>query len=98
MSSPDSPNGRVFDNSSRHRYELDVDGTLAFIDYTRSAGEISFDHTEVPASLGGKGVGSRLAQGALALARDAGLKVVPRCSFIASYIERHPEFAGLTGN
>jgi predicted GNAT family acetyltransferase len=85
----------VTDNVARQRYELQVDGNVAFITYTKDGHQVSFDHTEVPPELGGRGVGSRLARGALELARGQGLKVVPRCSFIAGFVQRHPEFAAL---
>jgi predicted GNAT family acetyltransferase len=39
----------------------------------------------------GKGIASRLVKGALDDARRQGLKVVPLCSFVAAYIDRHPE-------
>jgi uncharacterized protein len=29
------------------------------------------------------------------LARSRGLKVVPRCSFVAGYLRRHPEYQDL---
>jgi hypothetical protein len=38
---------------------------------------------------------AELAHGALELARTQGLKVVPRCSFIANYIRKHTEFQDL---
>ena len=40
-------------------------------------------------------MGGRLAKAALEHAAAQGLKVIPRCSFIAGYIARHPEFADL---
>ncbi|HEX7775877.1 MAG TPA: GNAT family N-acetyltransferase, partial [Parvibaculum sp.] len=51
--------------------------------------------TVVPEELGGKGVGSRLAKGALDAVRAEGLKVVPQCPFIAAYIKKHPEYQPL---
>jgi predicted GNAT family acetyltransferase len=41
----------------------------------------------------GKGVGSKLAGGALTLAKDRGLQVVAQCPFIAAYLKKHPELA-----
>ena len=47
-------------------------------------------HTEVPEALSGQGVGSKLVRGTLDAVRGDGAKVVPRCEFVAAYIERHP--------
>ena len=62
----------VRDNPDRHRYELEVDGHVAFAEYGLTAGVITFIHTEVPKELGGKGVGSTLARGALEDVRRRG--------------------------
>lgn len=81
----------VKDDPAQHRYELEVDGAVAFAEYRLGEGTIDFVHTLVPPSLEGRGVGSRLAQGALADAKARGLKISARCPFIAGYIRRHPE-------
>lgn len=85
----------ITDNAARHRYELAVDGTTAFVTYRRGAGKITFVHTEVPESLAGRGIGGRLARHVLDAARHDGLTVVPLCPFIAAYMERHPEYDDL---
>ncbi|MBX3553047.1 MAG: N-acetyltransferase [Pseudolabrys sp.] len=85
----------VRDNPARHRFELEVDGHLAIAVYSLAPGVITFIHTEVPDALAGRGIGSRLAKGALAQVRARGLKVVPRCPFIRGYIEKHPEWQDL---
>ena len=85
----------VRDNADRHRFELDADGHVAFSNYARAGNVITIQHTEVPKELGGRGIGSALARGVLELARGQGLKVVPRCPFVKSYIDKHPEFADL---
>ena len=85
----------VRDNPARHRFELEVDGHLAIAVYSLAPGVITFIHTEVPEALAGRGIGSRLANGALAQVRARGLKVVPRCPFIRGYIEKHPEWQDL---
>jgi uncharacterized protein len=85
----------VVNNNSQHRYELNVDGHLAATYYKLSDGVITFVHTEVPPELGGKGVGSKLVKGALDQVRADGLKVIPQCPFVKTYIDKHPEYADL---
>jgi predicted GNAT family acetyltransferase len=81
----------VRDDSASQRYELDVEGELAFIDYLRDGHKVVMTHAEVPSALRGGGVGSALVKGALALVRERGEKVVPLCPFVAQYMRRHPE-------
>jgi predicted GNAT family acetyltransferase len=90
-----APSDEVRDNPARHRFELEADGHLAIAVSSLAPGVITFIHTEVPDALAGRGIGSRLAKGALAQVRDRGLKVVPRCPFIRGYIEKHPEWQDL---
>jgi predicted GNAT family acetyltransferase len=85
----------VRDNSERHRFELDTDGQVAFSNYKRDGGVITIMHTEVPAALNGRGIGSALVRGLLDDVRAQGLKVVPLCPFVAGYIAKHPEYADL---
>lgn len=85
----------VRDNTERQRFELDADGHIAFSEYQRAGGVLTIMHTEVPAALGGQGIGSQLVRGLLEIARAQGLKVVARCPFVAGYIDKHPEYADL---
>ena len=85
----------VRDNPTLNRFELDVDGHTAVAYYRLSPGVITFTHTEVPAELSGRGIGSELVRGALAAARARGLKVVPKCPFVAAYMAKHPQFNDL---
>lgn len=81
----------VRDNPSESRYELDTGQGLAFAAYERRDGAIIFTHTEVPAELEGQGIGSRLVKAALGDARHHSLKVIPLCTFVARYFDRHAE-------
>lgn len=85
----------IIDNRGRNRYELTLDGVTAHVDYARAPGVITFIHTIVPEELGGRGVGSKLAQFVLDDARRHGEKVIPKCPFIAAYIKRHSEYQDL---
>lgn len=85
----------VIDNPARQRYELEIAGQIAFINYQRAAGVVTMTYAKVPAELNGQGIGSMLVEGALQLARAQGEQVVPLCSFIAAYMDRHPEYSDL---
>lgn len=87
----------VTDNASEQRFEAWVGGELAGAAYYELADEtITFTHTEVEDRFEGQGVGSALARGALdAVRADGGLRVVPRCSFIKGWIDRHEDYQDL---
>jgi uncharacterized protein len=85
----------VNDNKTEHRFELEVEGHLAAAYYRRSGNVITFEHTEVPPELGGKGVGSSLVRGALDQVRAEGLQVVAQCPFVKAWIEKNPAYADL---
>lgn len=85
----------VVDNPEKHRFEISVDGHTAFTTYRIADGIITFVHTEVPPEFRGKGIGSQLVRGELEAARARGLKVVPKCEFVAGYIDKHPELQDL---
>jgi predicted GNAT family acetyltransferase len=85
----------VIDNPARHRFELAVDGQIAFATYRREPGVLVIPYVESPPSLRGTGVAGRLMQGVLELARREGVKVSPLCPYAAAYIKRHPQYADL---
>ena len=82
-------------NQAANRFETTIEGHTGFISYQDQGDRIVYDHTIVPSELGGKGVGSALVKHALDYARNEGKKVVPTCSFVASYINKHAEYQDL---
>lgn len=79
-------------NAEENQFEVHLNGSKALATYERFEGGISINHTEVPKEISGQGVGSFIAKGVLNYAKTHQLKVKPVCSFISSYIDRHPEF------
>lgn len=73
------------------RFEARFDQGLAICAYRRQGGELLLTHTEVPAALEGRGIAAALVRTALDWARAEGLKVRPLCSYVASYMRRHPD-------
>ena len=87
---------RIVDAPDAGRYEARLDGQLVgFSEYRLRGDRIIFVHTVVLPEFEGRGIGSRLAAGALDDVRVRGLRVVPRCPFIAAYIRGHPAYADL---
>ncbi len=86
----------VRDNKTQNRFELDVEGAVAFANYRLTPTAVIITHTETPRSLRGQGIASELIKGALELIRADGRKVVAGCSFVVDYLAKHPEAADLT--
>jgi predicted GNAT family acetyltransferase len=82
---------KVVNNEKTHRFEIELDGDVAFAEYNLVDHGIILPHTLVPEAFEGKGVGGQLAKAALAYAREKDLKVIPTCPFMAAYITKHPE-------
>jgi len=83
---------KVRQNEKDERFESDVDGGVAYVEYIIDGDEITFTHTEVPKASEGKGVAGKLVAGALVYARGAGLRVIPQCPYVAAYMKRHREY------
>lgn len=88
----------VVDNPDESRFEARLpDGTLAAMAvYERDGGTVIFTHTEVQTEYEGRGIASRLAQGALAAVRENHDRIVPLCPFIRRYVKNHePQYDDL---
>lgn len=76
-------------------FELLLDGHRCVLDYTLSGNIMTITHTGVPNELGGRGLAAELTKFALNHAQEKNWKVVPQCSYAATYIKKHPEYAVL---
>jgi uncharacterized protein len=94
LGTPAAP--QVRDNRDASRFELDVDGQIAFLRYHRTATTLTLVHTEVPVALRGRHLGDRLAKAGIEAARAEGLGLVVTCPFVRTYMKRHPEAASRT--
>ncbi|MEP7762489.1 GNAT family N-acetyltransferase [Sanguibacter sp. 25GB23B1] len=91
-------------DAAEHRFEiLADDGSVAgFLVYdpvaaTTPTGKdtIVMVHTIVQPEHEGQGIGSALARAALDHAREKKMVVIPECSFVRAFVERHPEYQDL---
>jgi predicted GNAT family acetyltransferase len=78
-------------DAAAQRFEAVVEGRRAELDYQLTDNVMRIFHTGVPPALQGRGIAAELARAALDHARGAGWHVEPACSYVRSYMRRHPE-------
>ncbi len=66
---------------------------IAELTYTRGERYATIDHTWIDDELRGSGCGRRLVDAIVQWAREAQIKLRPRCSFARAVLERTPEYA-----
>jgi len=81
---------------ARGRFVTVVDGLECEVEYQRDGPRVVFTHTGVPSRLEGRGIAAALVRRALEWARAEHLQVVPACSYVRVYLQRHPEYQELT--
>ena len=81
----------VINNIMKQQFELEVGGEKAIILYKMKGNKIILKDTQVPASMKGQGIGSKLASQTFDLIEKMGLKIIPTCEFIQAWLKRHPE-------
>ncbi|MEO1331270.1 MAG: GNAT family N-acetyltransferase [Pseudomonadota bacterium] len=84
------------DGGSKGRYVAKVEGVdePAELTFSRAgADRIIVDHTGVPDSLRGRGVGAALAAKVVEDARAQGVTIIPLCPFFKAQAARHPDWA-----
>ena len=86
----------VHDNPAELQYELRSGcEVVGLIRYRREPGAIALVHTDVDPDLEGTGAAGELVEGALLDLRSRGLRVIPICPYVRSWIGRHPAYADL---
>jgi uncharacterized protein len=81
--------GDVTDNTAQSRFELNVDGHVAYLEYERTPNTLTLLHTEVPPEIRGRHIADRLVEAALAIGRSEGRRLVVICPFARAYLRRH---------
>lgn len=86
---------QLINNEKQQQFEFDIDGYTPLIEYVNRDENIFLTHTEVPAAIEGKGVGSQLVEKTLLYIKNKNKHVVPLCPFVSAYIKKHPKWVGL---
>lgn len=85
----------VIHDKDNNRFFITVDGAEAFVEYSLSANVIELYHTYTPPQLRGRGLAEKVVRAALEYAKENKLKVIPSCSYVAVFLQRHPEYSEL---
>lgn len=74
------------------RFLVALPGGDAHLEYAMFGDDVlNLQHTEVPPSAKGQGVGDALVRHALAYARERGLRVMATCPYVQAWLRRHPD-------
>jgi predicted GNAT family acetyltransferase len=87
---------RFEDAPTRGRYAARMDGVAEEAELTFSKTSptlVIADHTFVPDTMRGGGVGAKLVQRLVADARAGGWRIMPICPFVKAQYQRHPEWS-----
>ncbi len=82
-------------DAEQNRFVSYVEGYEAVVEYTLKDNVIELYRTFTPPELRGKGVAGKLVKFALEHAKENTLKVIPTCSYVKGYIERHENYKEL---
>lgn len=79
-------------NEDKKRFEIEIDGHFAFIDYKTIMNDIALVHTETDPELAGKGAAGAVVEKTLHYLADNKITLHPFCPYVFAYIKRHPEW------
>jgi uncharacterized protein len=93
MTSQDKTGAPTTVDGESDRYTISVDGQkVGKAEFLDRGERRIFTHTEVDKEFEGRGLATILIAEALQQTRDAGLRIVPKCPTVASYLEKHHEY------
>lgn len=89
---PEFENINLNKNEDKNRFEIEVNGHFAFIDFKESSSRISLIHTEAEPELAGTGAAQAVVEKTLEYIKESGKKLLPFCPYVFGYIKRHKEW------
>ncbi len=89
-----SPNYRHLHKEQSYQLALEP-GQWARLDYQRENDVLHLNHTVVPPALRGKNAAAMLLEFALQDIDEQGLMINPVCTYVQSYLKRHPHWQRL---
>lgn len=85
----------IIHDEPKQKFYVIVDGLESHLEYVKMNNVLNLNHTYVPNELRGKGIASKLVKAAITHAQRNNLKIIPSCSYVADYFQRHKEYEAL---
>lgn len=82
----------LVNNKDQKRFEIEIDGHFAFIDYRMMGTDVALIHTETDPELSSEGAASAVVEKTLHYLDDNNITLHPFCPYVFAYIKRHPEW------
>ena len=92
---PEFENIPLQKNETFKRFEITVDGHLAFINYGEFDRQIALVHTQAAPELKGTGAATAVVEKTLAFIKENGKLLLPYCPYVFAYIKKHPEWKSI---
>ena len=89
---PEFENIPLVRNEDKSRFEINVDGHFAFIDFEEKGNRIALIHTEAAPELLGTGAAQAVVEKTLHYIEDNKFTLLPYCPYVLAYIKKHPEW------
>jgi len=79
-------------NTALSRFELEVNGHIAFANYRIDSNIINIDYVYAPEILRGTGAAGKLMNEIAKMAKKEQKKILPICSYAAVWLKKHKEY------
>ena len=79
-------------NDQKKRFEIEVDGHFAFINFGERENQIALVHTEAEPELAGTGAASAVVEKTLNWIEQNDKTLLPFCPYVFAFIKKHPEW------
>ncbi|EGV42543.1 N-acetyltransferase [Bizionia argentinensis JUB59] len=79
-------------SEDKERFEIEIDGHYAFINYKEFGSQIALVHTETEPDIAGQGAAKAVVEKTLHFLDKHNVEVLPFCPYVFAYIKKHPEW------
>lgn len=88
---------KIKHDKEHNKFITNINGREAHMRYEQvSPKKLDYYRTYVPKDLREQGIASHLVEEALNYAKKNDYEVIPSCSFVNGYVEKHQEYQGIT--
>lgn len=82
-------------DDQKKRFEIEVNGHYAFINYGEMKNSTALVHTEAEPQLQGTGAAEAVVEKTLQYLRERNQTILPYCPYIMNFIRKNPEWKAL---